>query len=112
MMPTALGRRALWYHKTDVTTRMRAETDVFLEPKPAKRHLADRYWEQRSVLLLPARMRLNTSRVASVMLDEPAVGSLWIPCRAHDIDRHTEAALCVYLNSSIGLLALLSSVFA
>ena len=51
-MPTASGRRALWYHKTDVTQSMMAQTDVYIEPKEAKRHLADSYWEQRSQMLL------------------------------------------------------------
>ena len=106
-LPTALGRRALWHHKTDVTTSMRAETDVHIEPKPALRHLADRYWEQRSRLLLPHRLRLNTARLAAVMLPELAVGSLWTPCRTKDEEDATAEALCLYLNSSIGLLALL-----
>ena len=50
-MPTNSGRRALWYHKTGVTQSMRAETDVYIEPKESKRHLADSYWEQRSRIL-------------------------------------------------------------
>ena len=50
-------------------------------------------------------MRLNTARVAAAMLDLPAVGSLWVPCRPHDPEN--AEALCLYLNSSIGLLALL-----
>ena len=55
-MPTKLGRRALWHHKTDVTQSMRAETDVYIEPKSSRRHLADKYWEQRSQMLLPHRL--------------------------------------------------------
>ena len=106
-MPTLSGRRALWHHKTDVTQSMRAQTDVYIEPKPARRHLADSYWEQRSQLLLPHRLWLPLARVASVMLPEPAVGSIWTPCRPHDPD--TSKALCLYLNSTVGLLALLGS---
>ena len=83
-MPTTSGRRALWYHKTDVIRSMLAETDVYIEPKESKRHLANRYWEQRSQLLLPQRLRLNLARVAAVMLPERAVGSIWMPCRPHD----------------------------
>ena len=79
-MPTPSGRRALWYHKSDVTRSMRAETDVYIEPKPPRRHLADKYWEQRGQVLLPHRLRLNVARVAGVMLPERAVGSIWTPC--------------------------------
>ena len=104
-MPVLSGRRALWYHKTGVTQSMAAETDVYIEPKAAKRELADRYWEQRSHLLLPHRLRLNVARVAAVMLPERAVGSIWTPCRPHN-PGHAKA-LCLYLNSTPGLLALL-----
>ena len=105
-MPSVSGRRALWHHKTDVTQSMRASTDVYIEPKPTQRHLADNYWEQRSRLLLPQRLRLNTARVAAVVVDEPAVGSRWEPCRPHDQDASTIESLGIYLNSSIGMLAL------
>ena len=104
-MPSQSGRRALWYHKTDVTQSMRAETDVYIEPKESKRHLADSYWEQRSQMLLPHRLRLNVARVAAVILPERAVGSIWTPCRSHDSDMARE--LCLYLNSAPGLLSLL-----
>ena len=104
-MPTQSGRRALWYHKTDVTQSMGAQTDVYIEPKESKRHLADSYWEQRSQMLLPHRLWLPLARAAAVMLPERAVGSIWTPCRPHDPD--IARALCLYLNSTPGLLSLL-----
>ena len=104
-MPTLSGRRALWYHKTDVTQSMAAETDVYIEPKPSKVSMADGYWEQRSQLLLPHRLWLPLARVAAVMLLERAVGSIWTPCRPHNPD--IAKALCLYLNSTPGLLSLL-----
>ena len=107
-VPTGSGRRALWYHKTSVSTSMRARPDVYIEPVPEKRKMADSYWEKRSRLLLPHRLRLNLARVAAVVLDAPAVGSLWTPCRPRDGDARTEAALCAWLNSSPGLFALLA----
>ncbi len=106
-LPTSSGRRALWHHKTEVTQSMQADPDSCIEPKPPRRHLADSYWEQKSRLLLPARLRLNTTRATSVRLTEPAVGSLWAPCRPHGDDERLEEALCLYLNSSVGILAVL-----
>ncbi len=103
-MPTALGRRALWYHKTDVTQTMAAKPDVYIEPKGDKLDLAENYWAQRSNMLLPSQLRLPLARVASVMLPEPAVGSRWIPCRPHDPS--ITKTLCLYLNSTLGLLGL------
>ena len=106
-MPTQSGRRALWYHKTDVTQSMHAETDVYIEPKESKRHLADSYWEQRSQLLLPHRLWLPLARASAVMLPERAVGSIWTPCRPHD--PRINKVLCLYLNSTPGLLSLLGA---
>ena len=73
-MPTTSGWRALWHHKTDVTRSMRAETDVYIQPKPSdrERRLANSYWEQRSEMLLPHRLWLPLARVSSVMLPDPA----------------------------------------
>ena len=105
LMPTRSARRALWYHKSDVTLSMRAETDSYIEPKKSKRHLADKYWEQRSNLLLPQKLRLNVARVACVILPEQAVGSLWMPCRPHDPG--IAKAFCLFMNSTPGLLSLL-----
>ena len=104
-LPTASGRKALWHHKTDITQTMRAETDLYIEPKPTRRKLADSYWEQRSEFLLPHRIRLNVARVAAIMLPERAVGSIWTPCRPHDPD--LAKVLCLYLNSTPGVLSLL-----
>ena len=104
-LPTPSGRRALWHHKTDVTQSMAGEADSYIEPKETKRHLADSYWKQRSRLLLPHRIRLNLVRVAAITLAEPSVGSMWTPCRLHNFN--IAKALCLYLNSTPGLLTLL-----
>ena len=106
-VPTTSGRRALWYHKTDVTQSMRARADSYIEPKPEKRNLADKYWSQRSRLLLSHRLWLPLARAAAVIVEQPALGSIWTPCRPHDGEPATQAALCAWLNSSPGLLVIL-----
>ena len=55
-MPTKSGRRALWHHKTDVTQPMAGTADVYIEPKVGREHLAEKYWAQRSSMLLPHRV--------------------------------------------------------
>ena len=104
-MPTKSGRRALWHHKTEITRSMAAETDVYIEPKEAEIEKAERYWGLRSNLLVPTQLRLNLARVAAVMLPESAVGSRWVPCRPNAL--HISKSLCLYLNSTPGLLSLL-----
>ena len=111
-LPDAEAREALWHHNSEITQSMAAKPDTFITAKPAKVHLAKKYWEQRGRLLLPARVRLNTVRTLAVRLDNPVSGSAWVPCRlslGEDDAELTEKALCVYLNSTIGILALLGS---
>ena len=111
-MPDAQGRVALWDHDTDVTKSMAAKADTHITAKPEKANLAESYWQQRSRLLLPLRARLNTARVLNVRLSAPTVGSVWSPCRitVKGMDVHAlEKAVCVYMNSSVGVLALLGN---
>ena len=109
-MPDAQGRMALWRHDTNVTQTMSARPDTHITANPQYAHRADRYWEQRSRLLLPTHLRLTTARATTVRLDAPVVGSLWVPCNI-EVPSHLleewEKALCVFLNSSVGILSLL-----
>ena len=109
-MPGTESMWALWHHKTEVIQSMAADTDVEIVAKPGKERQAESLWERRGTLMLPTRVRLNTMRMLSVRLDAPALGSAWVPCKpnAAGIETKTlEKALCTYLNSSIGVLALL-----
>lgn len=106
-IPTESGRRALWHHKTEILQTMRATQDVFIEPKTDKTELAEKYWNERSRFLLPNHLRLPLTRTMAVVLATRSVGSRWSPCRPHDRTLQTTHALAVYLNSSVGILALL-----
>ena len=111
-MPDEQGRVALWQHDTTVTQSMAAKVDTQIKAKPAKVRLAERYWQQRSKLMLPMRVRLNTVRVLGVQVNTPAVGSAWAPCRITigGMDIQTlEKAACVFLNSTIGVFALMGN---
>ena len=106
-LPTKSNRRALWNHKTDDVLSMHSRTDLYIEPKPDFVDRAERYWKQRGRLLLALRLRLHLSHVPATIVERRAVGSRWTPCRPHHGSKKTEAALCAWLNSSIGLLAFL-----
>ena len=111
-LPDAEAREALWKHDAGITQSMAAKPDTYITAKPSKVLLAKKYWEQRGRFLLPARVRLNTVRTLAVRLDNPVSGSAWVPCRLslrEDDAELTEKALCVYLNSTIGILALLGN---
>lgn len=108
--PDKGGMVALWEHKTQITQKMLANTDTYIVARESKRHLAEKYWSQRGTFLLANRARLNTVRCMSVRLSQKTVGSLWVPCRF--LKRHLdvellEKATCAYLNSTVGILAIL-----
>ena len=87
------GRKALWNHKSELVTTLAANADTFITPKPGKNKprtlkdgttrpgSADRYWQQKSRLLIANRLNLPTMRLAAVRLDSPAVGSAFCPAR-------------------------------
>ena len=109
-LPDDGGRVALWQHETDVIQTMAARPDSHLIAKPSKAHLAERYWQQRSRMLLPTRLFLTTTRLASVLMETPCLGSAWVPCRVKrtkNQHEQLEMALCAYFNSSLGILAVL-----
>ena len=111
-MPDEEGRIALWQHDTKRTQTMSAKADTYIIAKPRKEHLAESYWSQRSSFLLPTRLFLPTTRMVAVRLRSPGLGSAWVPCRPTETEPKLdveilEKAFCVYLNSSIGILALL-----
>ena len=108
------GMTALWHHKTERIQKMAAETDTYIMAKKGRETQAIDYWNKRGTLLLAARARLNTVRAVSVRLPQPALGSAWVPCKPIgnyenlDIDK-VERAICAYLNSTIGVLALVGN---
>ena len=107
-MPTRDARVALWHHKTDRIQSMATTPDTDIVAKEEKEGLAEIYWSQRGRLLLPARLFLVTTRMLAVRLDSPGLGSAWVPCRIDSSDSvDMEKALCLYLNSSMGILAVL-----
>ena len=104
-MPASPDRRALWYHKTGVTQSMLAAPDVYIEAKPEKHAAADALWARRGRFFLSYKLRLPLARVAAVILPHAALSSIWITCTADDAA--AENSLCAYLNSSLGILAVL-----
>ena len=100
--PVATGQQAHWDHKANLVISMNTKPDSWIVPKGNKKHLAERYWSQRQGLLLANRVRLNTMRLLAIRSDLPSVGSAFCPVEC--LDEYNEKALCVWMNSSLGLL--------
>ena len=109
-MPDSGGRMALWQHDTTIIMSMAARPDTHIAVKSRYASRADRYWGQRSRLLLPTRLNLPTARVVNALLGVPVVESAWVPCNIN-AGRYPletlEKALCAFMNSSVGVLAIL-----
>ena len=108
------SRTALWQNDVTHTNTMRPLPDTFIEPKSGKEHLADKYWNQRSRLMISEKPWLTTNHVLAICLTERSVGSKWIPVRPRrgmpfENFNEIEKAICVWLNSSPGSAALLGS---
>ena len=100
---------SLWGQGADVS-RMLAEPDTLIVAKDSHRERAQEYWNSRTRLLLTTNFYLATNKVVAVWLQEPTVGSRWNNCRmVHPEPGHPyyEQALCVFLNSTLGILSLL-----
>lgn len=92
--------------------RPKAESSVWAHPDPRKSVSASTYWEKRSHLLLPVAPYLPEAKAMAVRLDEPTLGSLWTNAtikRPESEQADYEKALCVYFNSTIGILSMVGS---
>ena len=106
------ARQAIWFHKSDVQTTMKAKAESYTDIKPKKgnERLARRYWEQRANVMLPMRMRPSTNRVSALYAEKATVGSAFAPYtpnRGEHEQSLVDKACVAFLNSSIGLTALL-----
>lgn len=111
-MPSDESMRALWHHDSTIRTSLGATTDTHIVAKRTPKGDPKNLWAKRGRLLLPTHMSLTSIRVLSVRLDRRALGSLWVPCkpRIDGIeDDDLEKALCVFINSTVGILAVLGN---
>ena len=106
------ARRALWKNDTELTQSLRGQSDTYIVVKPGEERKADRYWSQRGRLLLSNRLSTPSMLLTAVCCDEPLLGSGWLPARPREhikSPREWEKAMCVWLNSTPGVLATLIS---
>lgn len=104
--PSRGGHPALWHHKSDRMIRLVASANARLTPR------ADRSSDSQSKLLeragqlhLARDLGHAPQRLAAVLTDEPMLGtSSWITLLPKDPRPGAEEALCLWLNSTVGLL--------
>ncbi|MCY4023115.1 MAG: hypothetical protein OXF32_06680 [Anaerolineaceae bacterium] len=106
---------SFWGHKANAVNRMAQEPNRWLQPlekakKGRKLRLASDLWQHSGNLLIAERLRLNTCRLSAVCLGRDVLSNVWWPTALYDDFSQTGAnkILALWLNSSLGLISLLS----
>ncbi|WP_419838887.1 hypothetical protein [Candidatus Poriferisodalis sp.] len=89
---------AFWSVSSKLRMTMRGTPEQRIEPRPGKEQLAERYWEQRSKLLVANKHDTVAGRLVAVFSDAPSVGSGWVPVSVANDDE--ARSLCVWWNST------------
>ena len=98
------------HHKSARQTAMRTGPDEFLVAKKGMQNYARHLWEKRSNLLVANRMRLNLTQTPAVFSDESILGSAFVPVIPASQNKELFCkAWCVWLNSTLGIVAFLNT---
>ena len=100
------GHPAFWHHSSKTVKTMGAVANARLKERPAKEPAAQaRMLRKAGRLQLARELRHAPQRVASVLCDERMLGvSSWITLLPKEPAPGKEEALCLWLNSTPGLL--------
>jgi len=95
--------RTFWGYDSSTTKTISQRPNAWLEPKNAQK--ARDLWKKSGRLLIVERAWLSTYTVLATYLSETVLSNVWWPVRIED---DTGKTLAVWLNSTFGLLLLLS----
>lgn len=87
--------KTFWLLSSKLRKTIRGEPESWRKPANAA---AKKLWEQRSNLLVAAKMDTISGRLTALYSDEPSIGNGWIPVSVKD--EQTAKALAVWLNST------------
>ena len=97
---------AFWGHEPKVVRGVAQMPNARLAPKSGMEKQAIALWEKSGRLLIAERARLTTYRLLSIHVDKPVLSNVWWPATAED--EEAERAIVVWLNTTFGMLGLLS----
>ncbi len=97
---------ALWAHREGVHRGMAAEPNARLSPKPNRKH--SNIWSQSGHLHITRDVQYDSQRVIATMTSTRSIGirawfTLTTPGEASLIDHNRQIALCLWQNSTLGL---------
>jgi hypothetical protein len=107
---------AFWGHAAASVSSLAVTPNKWLSPRVEAaegRNLRDvgLLWPKAGKILIAEKMRLNTQRMVCLRSDEEVLSNVWWPCKFIDLSNvnNKEKALCLWLNSTLGLVLLVSS---
>ena len=98
--------RLFWSNSGELRRKMRGEPEDWRRPKSGRENLAQRYWQQRSHLLVAARCNVVSGRLTAIWSPIASVGSAWTPVSVSD-EKHAKG-LAAWWNSTPARLMLLN----
>ena len=104
--PTSMGEPAVWHHSEKKMTTLKAAANAKLRRKRGKsRAEQDKMLEQASRLHIARELGHAPQRLAAIYTEEPMLGvSSWISLKMKNPRDGAEEVLCLWLNSTLGLL--------
>ena len=104
-------------HNTEIQRSVATDPNRYLAPlteaRPGRKlKPLQQLWEGAGQLLVAERLRLNTARIIAMRADRPVLSNVWRPVRTENRDtenRDWEKALTLWMNSSLGILAMLAN---
>lgn len=104
--PTSMGEPAVWHHSSKKMTTLKTAANAKLRRKKDKsRDEQDKMLKQASRLQIARILRHAPQRLAAVYTEEPMLGvSSWISLKMKKPRDGAEEVLCLWLNSTPGLL--------
>ncbi|MDE0286425.1 MAG: N-6 DNA methylase [Gammaproteobacteria bacterium] len=104
--PLRAGIPALWHHSSTRETSLQVTANARLERRPDRdKEKQDRMLAQQCRLHLARDLRMAPQRLAAVLTDKPMLGvRSWVTLALHDDMPGKQETLCLWLNSTPGLL--------
>ena len=104
--PTSMGEPAIWHHSSKKMTTLKAAANAKLRRRKDKsRGEQDEMLEQVSRLHIARELRHAPQRLAAIYTEEPMLGvRSWTSLKMKNPRDGAEEVLCLWLNSTLGLL--------
>ena len=98
------------WHEAPTKIKMEVQPDGAIHPRPRKDANAAKVWTEAGTLLIPNKPRLSSFKTNAIRTETPTLGSAWVPVKKitalrSENTENWEKAICVYLNSTLGILA-------